>query len=75
MAALLGKTNALVLAVSPAPTVSEGTWESNWTVLMRFDTSYENGIYQETCVLIRTRAASINNVVLLPTFDPAVLGG
>ena len=80
-AALLGETSALVLAVSPAPMVVEGTWDSNWTVLMRFETQddfdafYKDGTYQETFVPIRTRAASINNVVLLPAFDPAVFGG
>lgn len=80
-AALLGETSALVLAVSPAPTVVEGTWDSNWTVLMRFDTQadfdafYDDDAYQDTFVPIRTRAASINNVVLLPAFDPAVFGG
>ncbi|MEM1372701.1 MAG: DUF1330 domain-containing protein [Pseudomonadota bacterium] len=80
-AALLGATSALVLAVSPAPLIVEGTWDSNWTVLMRFETQadfdafYQDDTYQGTFVPIRTRAASINNVVLLPAFDPAVFGG
>ncbi|WP_299603337.1 DUF1330 domain-containing protein [uncultured Tateyamaria sp.] len=80
-AALLGATSALVLAVSPAPMVVEGTWDSNWTVLMRFenqadfDEFYKDGTYQEQFIPIRTRAASINNVVILPAFDPAVFGG
>ena len=80
-AALLGETSALVLAVTPAPMVVEGTWDSNWTVLMRFesqadfDAFYQDGTYQEDFVPIRTRAASINNVVILPAFDPTVFGG
>ncbi|MDJ0685591.1 MAG: DUF1330 domain-containing protein [Alphaproteobacteria bacterium] len=79
-AALLGETSALVLAVSPAPTVVEGAWDSNWTVLMRFETQadfdrfYKDDAYQAQFVPIRTRAASINNVVLLPAFDPAQFG-
>lgn len=80
-AALLGETSALILAVSPEPTVVEGKWDSNWTVLMRFETQadfdafYKDGTYQDRFVPIRTRAASINNVVLLPAFDPAMFGG
>lgn len=80
-AALLGETTALVLAVTPAPMVVEGTWDSNWTVLMRFDTQadfdafYGDGVYQDEFVPIRLRAASVNNVVILPAFDPAVFGG
>lgn len=80
-AALLGQSSALVLAVTPTPTVIEGTWDSNWTVLMRFetqedfDTFYGDGVYQDQFVPIRLRAASINNVILLPAFDPAVFGG
>ncbi len=80
-AALLGETSALVLAVTPTPTVVEGSWDSNWTVLMRFDTQadfdafYQGGVYQEQFVPIRLRAASVNNVVILPAFDPAVFGG
>lgn len=80
-AALLGETSAVVLAVSPAPTVVEGAWDSNWTVLMRFesgadfDAFYENGTYQKDFVPIRLEAVSINNIILLPAFDPAVFGG
>jgi len=80
-AALLGETTALVLAVTPTPTVVEGTWDSNWTVLMRFDTQadfdafYQDGVYQDQFVPIRLQAASVNNVVILPAFDPAVFGG
>lgn len=80
-AALLGETTALVLAVTPTPTVIEGTWDSNWTVLMRFDTQadfdafYQDGVYQDQFVPIRLQAASVNNVVILPAFDPAVFGG
>lgn len=80
-AALLGETTALVLAVTPTPTVIEGTWDSNWTVLMRFDTQadfdafYQDGVYQDQFVPIRLKAASVNNVVILPAFDPAVFGG
>ena len=80
-AALLGETSALVLAVTPTPTVIEGTWNSNWTVLMRFDTQadfdafYQDGVYQDEFVPVRLKAASVNNVVILPAFDPAVFGG
>ncbi|MEL7098737.1 MAG: DUF1330 domain-containing protein [Pseudomonadota bacterium] len=80
-AALLGETSALVLAVSPSPMVIEGTWDGNWTVLMRFETQadfdafYQDATYQDQFVPIRTGAASINNVIILPAFDPAVFGG
>ena len=80
-AALLGETTALVLAVTPTPTIVEGTWDSNWTVLMRFETQadfdafYRDGVYQDQFVPIRLQAASVNNVVILPAFDPAVFGG
>ena len=78
VAQMLGETSALVLAVTPAPQVVEGAWDSNWTVLMRFDSQadfdafYEDETYQEQFIPLRTSAASINNVVILPAFDPAV---
>lgn len=78
--ALLNNTNALVLAISPAPQVLEGSWESNWTVLMRFDSQadfdsfYQDPAYQNGLVPIRLNASSVNNVVILPAFDPTKMG-
>lgn len=78
VAKMLGKTSALVLAVTPTPQVVEGEWDSNWTVLMRFDNQadfdafYQDETYQNQFIPVRTKAASINNVVVLPAFDPAV---
>ena len=77
----LGETSALVLAVTPEPVVIEGEWTSNWTVLMRFEDMadfeafYEGADYQERLIPERLGAASVNNVVVLPAFDPAVFGG
>ena len=74
---LLGEAGALVLAVTPAPEVVEGDWDSNWTVLLRFDSQaafeafYDDPVYRGTLVPIRRRLASTNNIVLLPAFDPA----
>lgn len=80
VAEMLAGTSALVLAVTPTPTVVEGDWISNWTVLMRFedqadfDTFYANETYQEQFIPLRTGAASINNIVLLPAFNPEQFG-
>ena len=79
--ALLGETGAHVLAVTPAPRTLEGTWESNWTVLLRFDSQtdfeafYDDPAYRDVLVPIRRRIASTNNIVLLPAFDPAAMAG
>jgi len=80
VAEMLAETSALVLAVTPTPKVVEGEWISNWTVLMRFedqadfDMFYANEVYQDQFIPLRLSAASINNVVLLPAFDPATFG-
>lgn len=80
VAEMLAGTSALVLAVTPSPIVVEGEWISNWTVLMRFedqndfDTFYADETYQEQFIPLRTGAASINNIVLLPAFDPEQFG-
>ncbi len=80
VAEMLAGTSALVLAVTPSPMVVEGEWISNWTVLMRFedqadfDTFYANETYQEQFIPLRTGAASINNIVLLPAFNPEQFG-
>ena len=77
----LGETSALVLAVTPEPMVVEGEWQSNWTVLMRFEDMadfeafYEGADYQERLIPERLGVTSVNNVVILQAFDPAVFGG
>lgn len=80
VAEMLAETSALVLAVTPSPMVVEGEWISNWTVLMRFedqadfDTFYANETYQAQFIPLRTGAASINNIVLLPALNPEQFG-
>ena len=75
---LLGESSALVLAVTPTPRTVEGKWDSNWTVLMRFDDKadfdrfYNDPAYQDVFVPVRKEVASVNNVAILPAFDPAV---
>lgn len=79
-AQLLSQSKAIVLAATPSPTLIEGEWVSNWTVLMRFDDQadfdafYEQSSYQQDLIPLRQAAASVNNIVLLPAFDPSAMG-
>lgn len=79
-AQLLSQTKAIVLAATPSPTLIEGEWVSNWTVLMRFDDQadfdafYEQSTYQDDLVPLRQAATSLNNIILLPAFDPSAVG-
>ncbi|MEM8591864.1 MAG: DUF1330 domain-containing protein [Pseudomonadota bacterium] len=77
----LNETNAELLAATPMAQAIEGEWQSNWTVLLRFEnqldfeTFYEEQGYREKLIPVRQQVTSLNNIVLLPAFDPAQFGG
>lgn len=80
-AALLDKSNVELLAATPTHQLLEGEWDSNWTVLLRFEDQadfesfYNSDAYQNVFIPVRQSVTSVNNVVAIPAFDPANLGG
>ena|SRR5271165_724483 len=77
----LQKRGVEVLAVSAAPTVLEGNWSGNWTVILRFpsmavaESWYCSEEYQPLKSLRLNAFTNGGSVILVDAFDPATLGG
>lgn len=77
----LQKHGVEILAASPTPTVLEGAWPGNWTVILRFPSMaiaqswYASDEYQPLKSLRIDELTNSGSVILLDAFDPASLGG
>jgi uncharacterized protein (DUF1330 family) len=78
--AVLRKFSAEVLAASPAPMLLEGTWSSNWTVILRFpslaiaEEFYRSADYEPLKALRMNELTHGGSVVVVDGFDPAAAG-
>jgi len=78
--AMFESIGAEVLALSPAPTVLEGEWSGNWTVVIRFPSKnvaeqwYNSTEYQPLKALRMSELTEGGSVVLVEGFDPTALG-
>lgn len=72
----LQAVGAEILAASPNSTVLEGEWPGNWTVVIKFPSQeaalawYQTDAYQKEIRPIRLQSASLNNLILVPSFAP-----
>lgn len=77
--AMFEKIGAQVVALSPAPTVVEGSWSGNWTVVIRFPSMavaeawYHSSEYQPLKDLRINELTEGGALVFVEGFDPAAL--